>query len=334
MRTSVRWLLGATVTVVACNVYDTSLLEPGDSDAGSGGSGATPSVGGASGSGGAVVGVGGVPGSGGVANGGSGGSATGGTGGTAGLGGSFPGGAGGEAGLGGAPGTGGGGTGGTPSNPNLLDNFNDRNWQLPYPGSSHDGRQGTWYKYPPDGDRQVTIALVETAGQFGYAAHVTSPARSASDAGAELDQVRGMGVRFLRLEAPYDASHYSGIRLRVRLSAAHREGVRFTMSDRYTDPRGGLCTPDDPDADPPVPDDEKCDNDWYAVLPLEVKEEWRTLTFSFDELQQEEGWGMSNPETGQIDLTAVYGIQFKAERNGGVLDFQFDDVEFIPRPEE
>jgi hypothetical protein len=105
----------------------------------------------------------------------------------------------------------------------------------------------------------------------------------------------------------YDAGAYRGVRLALRSSAPI--AIRINVSDRNTDPAGGICA--------------RCQDHFGASVVAAA--EWQTFTVPFSSLRQE-GTGDQFPA---LDFTRLSAVQIHAPRADGAFDLWIDDVSFV-----
>jgi hypothetical protein len=321
--------------VVACNVYDDSLLKPASDTpgAGNGSVGGSRTTGGTSASGGANPNTGGAGGTttggsagstapnGGASGAGSGGDATtGGTGGIIGSGGSggvTP--AGGtSAGVGGSGGS--AGTGGViiPTGSELIDDMEDGNREI----KRTSGRRGAYYLYhdgatgtqTPDPSKVPFMAEV-VRDTSAWSLHTTATGYAAATIGFDLNND---GAKRL----PYNASAYLGVSFYARIEGTSLKSMRVQFLDKTTDRSGGVCNPAET-----APNEEQCLAHFgYDVDGLSTN--WQLVTILFSQLQQP-SWGKQAP---QLDAANLYSIEFTwtdltAAKTG--MNLWIDDISFL-----
>jgi expansin (peptidoglycan-binding protein) len=289
---------------------------PGSGGANVGSGGAGPGSGGANvGSGGAGLGSGG-------ANVGSGGANVGSGGADVGSGGSGTGSGGADVGSGGALGTGGSGT--PPSeNPNLIDDFEDGDIEIP----PIEGRIGFWYTFrETEGAADALpsarpLASEPESESGGYALHVTG---SHINAGANNNDAAygGIGVDLNNANtdgyqprstsrATYDASEFAGVRFRIR-SSGPDQTIRFeVVTAEVVEGPGGTCTSGFFDA---------------HGFDVALSSGWATVEVPFSSLTQE-GWGAGVA----FESSHLLGLAWN-DTNSSPWDFWLDDVEFFTIP--
>jgi hypothetical protein len=310
------------VSLVACNVYDPSLLDS------SLGAGASDNSGGASGSG-TINTAGGSPAIGGsfaysgassVSQAGAGGSDTSGGGTGAVAGGTSAGGTGGSsAGNGGAgglatAGTGGGseigGGGAVDPTLSMIDDMEMPDQYIP----SLDGRQGFW-SLSNDGTAGTQTPSIMIMSQIPggrgtsvYALHTTSTGFTKTGALVGVDLNR----KTTRL--PYDASAYTAVHFWAKVAAGSLTAVHFSMPDLHTDPSGALCNKSP----------QQCYDHWARDLTFTAA--WAEYTVAFADLNQY-GWGANDVTA--LDAAHVYGIQFSWGTPS--MDLWIDDIAFVKK---
>lgn len=133
-----------------------------------------------------------------------------------------------------------------------------------------------------------------------------------------------------------DLSAYSGLTFWAMADPAGAKNIRVQLNDRDTDPRGGICNPDESSAD-------ACYNGFSAAVLLTGAFERHTIEFS--NLQQNPTWGY-HPDPSILDLHHVYSMNFELDLPictstgtfmcaGGVpsvsFDFWIDDLYFVDK---
>jgi poly(3-hydroxybutyrate) depolymerase len=173
----------------------------------------------------------------------------------------------------------------------------------------HDGRAGWWFSYDDGTGGQLVrerIAL-EGSQEPGHVLHVVASGFTQWGAGfgANLHPASTP-----RSGCPYDASTYSGIRLRAR---GHGR-VRLTLVDRASTPvaQGGTCTrAGDGCFDRPG-------------VGINLGDQWRTYAFPFCGFFPE-GWG--GPTAG-VDPEQLFGFQLRIRAHEKV-ELWLDDLAFF-----
>ncbi|WP_437567241.1 hypothetical protein [Sorangium sp. So ce542] len=214
-------------------------------------------------------------------------------------------------------GTGGGG----PVIPEALESIDDmedndnailaKGGRIGYWYTFNDGTEGATQNPPPDtegtGENPFTMtALDSPRGRSIFAARSWG-------SGFE---VWGAGLGFDLLNSPegakaaYDASAYTGITFWAKIGAGSTASASVTISDRSTDPAGGVCS-------------DLCDA-WQESLSL--TEEWQQFTLPFADMNQG-GWG-DVASTDQLDATQLFSIRFQVYPES-YFDLYIDDISFI-----
>jgi endoglucanase len=178
-----------------------------------------------------------------------------------------------------------------------------------------DGRNGYIYTYA---DTQGSTVEPAGGGVFSmtpggangsqYALHMNGQLGSASVVYA------AMGLNFVDPKGTYDASKYQGISFFAKKGPGSVSKVRVKVSDKNTDPDGGVCG--------------ACSNDFGMVLSL--SEEWQKFIVPFGALRQESGWG--NPRPRSLSPEAVFAVQFAVNEKGKAFDVWVDDLAFTGCP--
>jgi endoglucanase len=178
-----------------------------------------------------------------------------------------------------------------------------------------DGRSGYIYTYAdPEGSTVEPagggVFSMTPGGANGsqYALHMGGQLGSASVVYA------AMGLNFVDPKGTYDASKYQGISFFAKKGPGSVSKVRVKVSDKNTDPDGGVCG--------------ACSNDFGMVLSL--SEEWQKFIVPFGALRQESGWG--NPRPRSVSPEAVFAIQFAVNEKGKAFDIWVDDLAFTGCP--
>jgi len=178
-----------------------------------------------------------------------------------------------------------------------------------------DGRSGYIYTYSdPEGSTVEPagggVFSMTPGGANGsqYALHMGGQLGSASVVYA------AMGLNFVDPKGTYDASKYQGISFYAKKGPGSVSKVRIKVSDKNTDPDGGVCG--------------ACSNDFGMMLSL--SEEWQKFIVPFGALRQESGWG--NPRPRSVSPEAVFAIQFAVNEKGKAFDVWVDDLAFTGCP--
>lgn len=158
---------------------------------------------------------------------------------------------------------------------------------------------------PIPGGRCESRHAVRITGQgFTEWAVLTTTMRwAAADGGAEAAQ-------------PYDVHFRTGVRFWARVGDTSNNQVRFSVSDRYSRPEGGVCVLDGAIG-------EECyDNHGTPLTGLGTS--WKEFQIPFAGLTQR-GFGVPRPEG--LDTTAIYTLDFNLPV-GSPFDFWLDDISF------
>ncbi len=286
--------------------------------------GSTSASGGSSNGGSTAQGSGGATGGAGPATTGSGGSAGAmpNAGGAAGKGGA---GAGGSAGNG-ASGSGQGGTmdAGVPVSPNLIDDMEDGNGVVVPVGN----RDGTWFVAK---DTSATCMIQPLSPSTFTMATITPPRGSSTRAarlqgqgctvwGADIGvKPRADGVASDGGLQPvaYDASSYCGVHY---FAMGSGKVIRMDIPDKYTNPAGGICNPNDTTGQTACYD--------HFGLPLTLTTAWTEYSILFSSLRDQ---GKSAIST-TFHPEAIFQVEFSSrDLTGGAFDVWIDDISFIPK---
>jgi hypothetical protein len=103
-----------------------------------------------------------------------------------------------------------------------------------------------------------------------------------------------------------DLSAYSGVTFWAMADPRGTKNIRVQLNDRDTDPRGGICSPNESSAN-------ACYNGFSANVPLTGTFERYTIDFS--SLQQNPAWGYQ-PDPSVLDLHHVYSMNFELDLPG------------------
>jgi endoglucanase len=177
-----------------------------------------------------------------------------------------------------------------------------------------DGRNGYVYTYNSEGSTVEPagggVFSMTPGGANGsqYALHMSGQLANTSLVYA------AMGMNFVNPKGPYDASKYQGISFFAKKGPGSVSKVRVKVSDKNTDPDGGVCG--------------ACSNDFGMVISL--SEEWQKFIVPFGALRQESGWG--NPRPRSVSPEAAFAIQFAVNEKGKAFDVWVDDLAFTGCP--
>jgi hypothetical protein len=114
----------------------------------------------------------------------------------------------------------------------------------------------------------------------------------------------------------YDASAYQGMTFWARIGDTSINQVRFAISDRNTEPQGGVCVEDGPPG-------QGC-FDSFGVVLSNLDTRWKRYRIPFAGLTQRD-FGL---RTEALLREAVYSVNFAFEP-GAVFDLWLDDLEFF-----
>jgi hypothetical protein len=181
------------------------------------------------------------------------------------------------------------------------------------------GRVGAWYVYndaTPSGTQVPGVPFVPAAitpprGTSGFAARTTGKGFGTWGAGMGFnfnDPGDGAGGSKKTL---YDASAYKGLSFYAKAEAGTAVSIRMNISNKDTDPAGGVCSP------PP-----KCSDDFGKSITL--TNDWKEYTITFSDLTQQ-GYGTPVPT---FDASKVYAVHFQVAK-GANFDFWIDDIAFL-----
>jgi hypothetical protein len=181
------------------------------------------------------------------------------------------------------------------------------------------GRVGAWYTY-----NDATAGATEMPG-VPFTKTALNPPRDTANFAARMQgsgfTLWGAGEGF-NLDDPgngeggsakiaYDASAYTGIAFWAKAGSGSTTSLRVNVSDKDTDPAGGVCMPVS-----------KCNDHFGATLPLSTQ--WRQFVLPFSELKQA-GWGMPAPS---FDPAHLYACQFQVVA-GATFDIWIADIYFV-----
>jgi hypothetical protein len=224
------------------------------------------------------------------------------------------------AGAGGASGSP-GSDGGTSLREELIDAIDDN--RSPHLILATSGRDGYWF----------TINDATPGGTQSPSANFWRPSAGGVNGSPYAAHLSGQGftdwgiyMGFTLNKSPqgpkytYDARAYRGVTFWARLGsndmcapASECHILRFNISTRDTDPRGGVCT--------------QCSDHFGSWLTLTTS--WQKYTVMFSSLAQE-GWGV--PGSGQglrFDSSRTYEVQFLVQPAGKPFDYWIDEVSFV-----
>jgi hypothetical protein len=114
---------------------------------------------------------------------------------------------------------------------------------------------------------------------------------------------------------PHDAHFRTGVAFWARIGDTSTNQVRFSISDQYTRPEGGICVPN---GAPEV----AC-FDHFSVVLAGLGTTWKRFQIPFGGLGQQ-GFGLPRPA---LDTTSIYTIEYLFPI-GSVFDFWVDDITF------
>jgi hypothetical protein len=190
------------------------------------------------------------------------------------------------------------------------------------------GRVGYWYSYN-DGTGTQTPAVSTEDAPVDFTPEDITPPRGQSTKAVHTKGSGftgyGAGVGFDLSSAEtgkqaYDASAYKGIVFWAKLgSAGAAASMSFTISDKTSDPAGGIC--DEAAAEDA---EDKCFDHW--AYTVQIGADWAPVVIPFEDLARG-GWGAEPTATG-LDLAGVYSIQFQFA-SGADFDVWIDDISFF-----
>jgi hypothetical protein len=169
------------------------------------------------------------------------------------------------------------------------------------------GRNGGWY-----------VVHDETGGAASQASAVQlDPPRGESERAAGFTGYgftawgAQLGVALRSPATGYDASDYCGLRFVAKGSGS---GFRLIISDRFSDPAGGLCDTGDPSL--------ICyDSPTTAFQPTA---EWQTFEIPFEELTV-------STQARKLDASLIFDIVFNVgDQTGAAFELLVDDLAFVP----
>jgi hypothetical protein len=298
------WLVLVSI-VVACSVYDDSLLPVAGDGGGSGGSGG-----------------GGNTAKGGSSGGGAGGSTSTGKGGSGGGGGSS-----------GASTSKGGTTGqGGLSVYELIDDMEDGNTIVAVMGN----RNGRWVT---DNDETAGATTDPPKTNFpGLISDLAGPDARVGSTRAVRLRAEGfesgewgayVAVHFRFPDSTlYDASSYCGLHFFAKTSADSAGQVEIRMPDQYTIPAGGFCT--DPVAAGGAGGGPGLCYDHHKAV-LSPTPEWQEFTVYFSEMMQGNWPTYEQSPLDGLDLSAVTSIEFFMVKPA-IYELWIDDLSFVNKP--
>jgi len=222
-----------------------------------------------------------------------------------------------------ATGGAGGGELGFPTDVELIDDMEDGDGAIEDAG----GRAGYWHSYndgtgtqtPPAYPEDMPVeftpeALTPPRGQSPMAVHTFGSGFTEWGAGVGL-ALNGPDMGLF----PYDASAYTGIVFWARLGDAGAAAtVKVNISDKFSEPAGGICDESAGEDDP-----NRCFDHWSYIAPLGT--EWSLIVIPFEELTRA-GSG-AEPTAQAVDVAGLYTIDFGFAQ-GEDFDVYIDDIGF------
>ncbi|XXT25366.1 hypothetical protein WME94_27940 [Sorangium sp. So ce429] len=217
----------------------------------------------------------------------------------------------------------GGGEGGVPEDVDLIDDMEDGDNAI----DEASGRVGYWYSYndgtgtqtPPDSSEEPPVGFVPEAltpprGQSTMAVHTFGAGFTEWGAGVGF-ALNGPDMGLF----PYDASAYTGIVFWARLGdAAAATTVKVNISDKFSEPAGGICDESAGEGEP-----NRCFDHWSYIATLGT--EWALIVIPFAELTRA-GTG-AEPTAQAVDVAGLYTIDF-GFAHGEDFDVFIDDIGF------
>ena len=209
---------------------------------------------------------------------------------------------------------------GAPASPaaqELIDDMEDMDGSI----LAKAGRIGAWYTYndaTATGMQKPTVMtpFTMTAGGrdgAGYAANTVGGGFTVWGAGTGFNLHDPGDGNNGSAKTPYDASAYTGIVFWAKAGASSTTSLRVNVSDKNTDPAGGICAPAD-----------KCNDHFGKDINLTAN--WAMYTMKFDDLLQL-GWGQS---FAALDVAHLYAVQFQVGK-ATTFDVWLDDVAFLTK---
>lgn len=175
------------------------------------------------------------------------------------------------------------------------------------------GRSGFWFTYhddtpgavisPPSG---LPFRMAESGDPCRKrAVHVTGGPFAQWGAGL------GFGVG-----NPYDVTRYTGLSFWIKGKLTSTSLVRVSLTDKDTDPKGGLC-------DPKATDGPNACHDHFGEQ-FRISEDWSQVTVLFGDLRQSV-WGRL---ASRFDRQTLYDVHFEFPV-GAQFDVWLDDVALL-----
>jgi hypothetical protein len=228
-----------------------------------------------------------------------------------------------DAGSGGSSVTEAGSDGGVVLGEELIDPIEDN--LVPHLILTSHGRTGYWFS---DNDGTLGGTQSPPAAAFQMSAGGPNGSTFAARLAGHGFTNWGIYMGFTLNKTPtgfknsYDARAYKGITFWAKLGATDMctpasscHLLRFSISTRDTDRRGGVCT--------------VCNDHFGSWQTLTTT--WQKYTILFADLAQE-GWGSPGPANGTtFDSSRTYEVHFQAKPAGNPFDFWIDDVSFVLR---
>jgi hypothetical protein len=207
----------------------------------------------------------------------------------------------------------------------LIDDMEDGDLFIPVRG----GRNGSWFI----SSDMTAGAVLQPASTAVYTMGTIAPARGASTRSAHVQgqgfktwgAVIGVKPRADNTQADggllpvsYDASGYCGVHYFAMGSGAL---LRMDIPDKYTNPAGGICNPNDTTGQTACFD--------HFGMPLALTASWTEYTVSFASLHDR---GVSAVST-TFHPEAIFQIEVSSrDVSGAAFDIWIDDIAFIPKP--
>ncbi|MCL2449323.1 MAG: hypothetical protein FWD17_10270 [Polyangiaceae bacterium] len=187
----------------------------------------------------------------------------------------------------------------------LVDDFEDGDQQVSHVGD----RGGYWFtSHDPNGSViDPSPFKMSDGGAAGSkkVLHVSGQTANDNSGGAWGVLV---GANFVE-QGVYDASDYSGVSFKAKVSGTSTKNVRFNVADASTHPDGGMC--------------KSCWN--HFGKDMTFTGEWQEYVVPFAELQQQPGWGDRFAAVTPSKLIALNW----AIGPGRAFDLWIDDVQLV-----
>jgi hypothetical protein len=191
---------------------------------------------------------------------------------------------------------------------NYIDNFEDGDAEL----LRNQGRTGRWFalndgtgvQTPEPGKvlpQDLSLSLPNGGSTKGM--HMTAQRFSGWGAVMRAD----FDITSDSQPKPYNLLAFRGVAFWARVEAGSRTDIRFDLPGKGTHDSCSAC------------------NDHFGIDLEDLTTEWRRYCLTFKNLRQ---MGFGDPQLSALDLTTVYGVQFRFE-TGPSTDVWVDSMRFF-----